>query len=87
MNFTPVRYDDIPRDKYSKQKIYRLLELFRDSDCDAAEITWEPFEYKSAESLQGTICASIKRFRVYSVKCVMRKGKVFLLKVKDDSSR
>ena len=72
---------------YNKNKIgalrgrsdnYSIIQEFLNSDNDCVEIMG--YTNINAKSCTGSLNITIKRYRIFGVKSVMRKGKVYLIK-------
>lgn len=78
MKIVPIKLEDIPvRRSYSDN--YTTLVQFTESGYDCVEITG--FTQKEARQCVASLNASIKRYRFYTVKAILRDGRVFLVKV------
>lgn len=62
--------------KRSKHQI--ILEEFIDSGMDCAKI--EGWEHKTAKSLQNSLSAAIKRYKLNTVRAIIRNDEVFLVR-------
>lgn len=76
---TLVPYENINECKYRTDN-YRILSEFAKSDLDCAEI--KDFTHKKASYCASSLQRSIKIYKMASIKCVFRKGKVLLIKKK-----
>lgn len=63
---------------YKPTRNYLLLEEFIESDMECAKI--DDDHHSSAASLAASFNNSIKRYKKFNVKVVIRKGEVFLVK-------
>lgn len=75
----------IPYDKsklgsisYARTKNYKILQEFIDSDYDCVKV--ENYSHKDAKGCNWCLSASIKRYHLDGIKCVLRNGEVFLIK-------
>lgn len=64
---------------YSKGDNLKVLTDFIDSDCDIVELT--NYSHKSPNNCISTFSQAIKKYRIHGIKVVMRKGRIFLMKV------
>ena len=77
MKIVPIKLEDIPvTRKYSDN--YTTLVQFTESDYDCVEIAG--FTQKTAQQCVASLNASIKRFRMLTVKAILRGERVFLVK-------
>lgn len=76
---TLVPYENINECKYRTDN-YRILSEFAKSDLDCAEI--KDFTQKKASYCATSLQRSIKIYKMASIECVFRKGKVLLIKKK-----
>ena len=58
---------------------WKLLNDFIESGERCMEVV--DYTNKNAKSCHGSLCASIKRFKLFSVECISRNDRVFLIKV------
>lgn len=80
---TLVPYENINECKYRTDN-YRILSEFAKSDLDCAEI--KDFTQKKASYCATSLQRSIKIYKMASIECVFRKGKVLLIKKKTKES-
>lgn len=65
---------------YSGTKIQVLVDEFRDGDATVVEVSYNEGEYSCPASCQGTIKNYLKRNHIGTIDCIVRKGKVYLVK-------
>lgn len=63
---------------YGKTKNQELLEQFRDSHLDIAEV--KDFPHKTSTGCASALRASVKRYSILSIGVIERNGRVFLIK-------
>jgi hypothetical protein len=63
---------------YKKSSNYELLKEFMDSGLKCAEL--EDFPHSSAAACMSSLRGSIKRYRLFNVRVLTRKGHVFLVR-------
>ena len=78
---TLVPYENINECKYRTDN-YRILSEFAKSDLDCAEI--KDFTQKKASYCAASLQRSIKIYKMASIECVFRKGKVLLIKKNEE---
>lgn len=61
-------------------KLMAMIHEFQESDMDAARITFEANEYKNSTGCAAAINNAIRRSLTKTIKCVTRKGNVYLVK-------
>lgn len=81
----------ITLEPYSKEKLgirlfnctanMRLLEDFADADLDCVKVVG--WNHSSAYSCVHALNESAKRYHLYHIKAISRKGEVFLIKLND----
>lgn len=62
---------------YSTENV-RFLEEFVNSDLDCVEVV--NYKHRDAKSCFSSFYKSIRRSRIGGIKCMMRQGRVFLVK-------
>ena len=78
MKLVPYNRKDLNVSGYSKTKNLRVLEEFRDSDLDCAEV--KEYTQCSPDCCATSLNNSIKVFRLNRLRAIVRKGKVYLIK-------
>ncbi len=63
---------------YAKSNNYKILQEFIDSGLDCVEVT--EYNHTNHTSCQSSLWKSIRTYRMNSIRCFSRKGKVFLIK-------
>ena len=78
MRLIPYDKSNLKHTGYVKTKNYQILQEFIDSGLDCAKV--EGWTHKSASSAQWGLTASIKRFKLNGIKCILVDGEIFLIK-------
>ena len=78
MKLVPYNGKDLNVNGYKKTKNLCVLEEFRDSDLDCAEV--KEYTHCSADCCAASLNNSIKVFRLNRLRAIVRKGKVYLIK-------
>lgn len=78
MKLVPCYDTNLGVNKYKKTINHRLIEEFRDSDMDCAEVT--DFTHCSSESCAAALTACARRYGILTIRAISRKNKVFLIK-------
>ena len=82
MRLIPRNVNEIPshtRIGFKPTANYKLLTEFVESDHECVELV--DYSYSNRKSAQNSLAASVRRFKISSVKVVVRKERVFLVKV------
>lgn len=69
---------------YKKPRNLAVIEKFIESGLDCAEI--KDYTHKSATSFQTSFYSTIRRFKINTVKVVIRKERVFLIRIDESES-
>lgn len=77
MKIVPIKLEDIPV-KRNHSDNYTTLVQFAESSYNCVEITG--FTQKTAQQCVASLNASVKRFHMFTVKAILRDGRVFLVK-------
>lgn len=78
MKLVPYDLTKVNAKGYKMSKNQKILEEFRNSDLDCAEVT--EFTQCSATTCAASLNASIKRYRLNTLRAIIREGRVFLIK-------
>lgn len=78
MRLIPYDLQKIQKNAYKKSDNLLLLEEFRDSGMKCAKV--EGFTQKTAGYCATSLNASIKRYKMFNIRAMTRKGKVYLVR-------
>ena len=78
MKLIPYDKSKLRHTGYVKTKNYLILKEFIDSGLDCAKV--EGWKHKNTHSIQWSLQASIKRYKLDGIKCIVVDGEVFLIK-------
>lgn len=78
MKLVPYDLTKVNAKAYKMSKNQKILEEFRDSDFDCAEVT--EFTQCRAVVCAASLNASIQRYRLNTLRAIVREGRVFLIK-------
>lgn len=81
MKLVPYDYKKLGKVHGYSTKNVELIEEFESSGLDCVEIVG--YRHKDARSCYHSMVNSIKRSRIGGIKCILRNGRVFLIKFPD----
>ena len=78
MKLVPYDKTKLSKGGYAPTANYTILIGFIESGLDCVQI--EDYPHKSIDSCQASISCSIKHFRMNQIRCIRRKGKLYLIR-------
>ena len=83
MKLVPYDLKKLDTRNYRATKLFELLTEFAESDNDCVKV--EGWTHTSATSCSGAFSKAIKTFNMTGIKCIVRKGVVYLIKTTTES--
>lgn len=78
MKLIPYDAEKIRPEMYKKSKNLLILEEFQNSGLECARV--EGFTQANAGYCASSLNLSIKHYKIYNIRAISRKGKVYLIK-------